>query len=47
LLYYRVTYQLTQPWLKNLRPNPMILGDMKYLRVDMDAKRKALSGGGH
>lgn len=41
MLYYPIRYNLFQGWVRNYRPNPLILNDLKYIDIDL-AKKKAL-----
>jgi len=41
MMYYPIRYSLYQAWLKNYRPNALILNDIKYLDIDL-AKKKDL-----
>ncbi len=41
MLYYPIRYDLFHAWVKNYRPNPLILNDLKYMDVDL-AKKKEL-----
>jgi oligopeptide transport system substrate-binding protein len=37
---HRLKYTLSHGWLKNLKPNDIMTGQYKYLRVDGDKKRE-------
>lgn len=40
MMYYPVAYSLYHGWLKNYRPNNLILNDAKYWDVDLEAKKQ-------
>lgn len=44
MLYYPVLYSLSHGWVKNYRPNEIILNFHKYMDVDIEQKKKLLTG---
>jgi ABC-type transport system substrate-binding protein len=41
-LFVHQSYELSQPWLSNLRTSELITNRYKYLRIDRDLRRKSL-----
>lgn len=43
MMFYPVSYALYHGWLQNYRPNAQILNEVKYLDVDVEARKKLRS----